>query len=68
MKRLKNIWEYIKDRAGEPSTWRGIVLLLTVCGTQIDADQAELIITLGLGATGLLGAAFPDKKKKSDNE
>lgn len=52
---------YILDRAKEPSTWRGLVLLLTAIGVPIAPVMADAIITAGLAVAGLIGVAVPDK-------
>jgi len=48
-------------RLHESSTWRGIILLLTVCGMKLEPDQQEAIIAAGLAIVGLLGAFTRDK-------
>ena len=40
--------KYILARLMEPSTWRGIISLLTVFGVKIAPDQAEAILTAGV--------------------
>jgi hypothetical protein len=52
---------YLMARLKEPSTWRGIVLIATACGTAISTTQQEAIVTVGLMVAGLIGAVFPDK-------
>jgi len=52
--------EYVVARLKEPSTWRGVLLLGTALGTGLTPAQADLIITLGLGAAGLVGTLLPD--------
>jgi hypothetical protein len=49
-------------RLKEPSSWRGIILLLTVCGMKLEPDQQEAIIAAGLAIVGLLGVFTRDKK------
>jgi len=53
--------QYILARIKEPSTWRGIVLLLTAAGVPIAPELQEVIISAGLGLAGLIGVATPDK-------
>jgi len=48
----------------EPSTYRGLVLILTALGVQIEPDQANAIVTAGLGFAGVLGAFLPDRMSK----
>ena len=53
--------DYLVARAKEPSTWRGIILLLTAAGVPIAPAMAESIISVGLAVAGLIGAITPDK-------
>jgi len=53
--------QYILERLKEPSTWRGIVMLLTAAGIPIAPQFQDLIISAGLALAGLIGAATPDK-------
>lgn len=50
---------WLLDRAREPSTWRGLVLLATAAGVQIAPDVQEAIVTCGLAVAGLIGALTP---------
>lgn len=50
-------------RLKEPSTWRGIILLLTVCGLKLQPDQQEAIIAAGLAVVGLIGVFTKDEPK-----
>jgi len=55
--------EYIKARMKEPSTWRGIILLVTACGVPIAPGMGEAIIAVGLALAGGVGVVAPDKKE-----
>ena len=52
---------YLLARAKEPSTWRGIMLLLTAIGIPVAPHLADAIITAGLSLAGLVGVIAPDK-------
>ena len=52
---------YILARAKEPSTWRGLILLLTALGIPVAPELANAIVTIGLAAAGAIGIATPDK-------
>lgn len=52
--------KYIIERLKEPSTWRGIVLVLTAAGAKISPDQAIAIGTAGVALAGVIGALLPD--------
>jgi hypothetical protein len=47
--------QYILDRASEPSSWRGVVFLLTSAGLGIAPELSNAIITAGVALAGLLG-------------
>jgi len=52
---------YILARAKEPSSWRGLFLLLTAIGIPVAPQLADAIITVGLSLAGLIGVVAPDK-------
>jgi hypothetical protein len=52
---------YLLARAKEPSTWRGLVLLLTAVGIPVAPDVAEAVVAAGLGLSGLIGVFTADK-------
>lgn len=53
--------KYILDRLSEPSTWRGILSLLTALGVKLRPDLAEAIISGGLSAMGLINILRKEK-------
>ena len=52
---------YVLERLKEPSTWRGLILLLTAVGVPVAPALADSIISVGLAVAGLIGAVTPDK-------
>ena len=52
---------YVLDRLQEPSTWRGITLLLTAFGIPMAPGMAEAIVSVGLSVTGVIGVVTKDK-------
>jgi hypothetical protein len=52
---------YVVERLKEPSTWRGIVLLLTALGVPIAPAMADTVVSIGLAIAGFVGVATPDK-------
>ena len=54
---------YVLERLKEPSTWRGIVLLLTALGVPLAPGIADAVIAAGLAVVGLIGAVTPDKAR-----
>jgi hypothetical protein len=51
---------YILARLKERTTWLGIIGIATAFGCHLSPEQAQAIVTLGLGVAGLLHAAAPD--------
>lgn len=54
--------QYLLERAKEPSSWRGVVLLATAAGVNLAPDLINAIVTFGIGLAGLLGVITQDKK------
>jgi len=53
--------DYVLERLKEPSTWRGITLLLTAIGVPLAPGVSDAIISLGLAVAGLIGVVTKDK-------
>jgi hypothetical protein len=53
--------KYIVARMAEPSTWRGIVFMLTSIGITIQPELVGPIIAIGTGVAGLIGVLTKDK-------
>ena len=53
--------DYLLERMREPSTWRGIIMLLTAIGVPVAPAMADAVISVGLAVAGLIGVATPDK-------
>lgn len=47
---------YLIERLKEPSTYRGIVLIITAFGAKISPEQTEAIVSTGLLIAGFIGA------------
>jgi hypothetical protein len=52
----------IFKRLSEQSTWRGIILLLTAFGIQMEPDIQGHIMALGLSLVGLINVFRREKK------
>jgi len=48
--------KYLLDRLKEPSTWRGLAILATVFGININPEQVNAIVTVGGCVIGAIGA------------
>ena len=57
------MFDFLKDRLGEASTWRGLVALLTAAGVTLSPEQTNAIIGAGLALIGLIGVFTADKKE-----
>lgn len=53
--------KYLLQRAHEPSTWRGIILLVTALGVPIAPALSDAIVTVGLATAGLVGVLTADR-------
>ena len=53
--------DYLLDRMKEPSSWRGVIYLLTAAGVPLAPALADSIIAVGLALAGLIGALAPGK-------
>lgn len=51
--------DYVLARMKEPSTWRGVIYMLTALGVPIAPAMADSIIAVGLALAGLIGAVTP---------
>lgn len=60
--KTKRLTDFSIERLREPSTWRGILAILTACGVMISPEQAEKIIAGGLALIGIVGATTKDSK------
>ena len=53
---------YMIERLREPSTWRGIVMLLTSFGLVLNPEQQNAIIAAGTALAGVIGVFAPEKR------
>lgn len=51
---------YVVDRAREPSSWRGVVWILTALGVSLNQDQSGAIMAAGTAVAGLIGVFARD--------
>lgn len=49
------MFSYLLQRAKEPSSWRGAVLLATAAGVNIAPELANAVIGTGISIAGLIG-------------
>lgn len=56
--------KYLLERLKEASTWRGIVLVATAFGAHWSPESQAAIISVGVGAAGVIGAVIPDGWKQ----
>lgn len=52
--------DWLIARLKEPSTYRGLVWVLTACGVTLAPDVWEQITAVGMAISGLLGVALKD--------
>lgn len=60
---MKDVLNWLKERVdfSEPSTWRGVVGILTAFGLTISPEQSTAIVGFGLGLAGLIAVFNKDK-------
>jgi hypothetical protein len=57
------MFDFIKKRLNEQSTWKGLILILTSLGVTLSPEQQNAIVSVGLGLVGLINTFFPSKDK-----
>jgi len=60
----ENDMRWMLERLQEPSTWRGLVWLLTAAGVAVSPDLAEKIAVAGMAVAGLLGVVLKERGNK----
>jgi hypothetical protein len=53
---------YLIQRLSEQSTWRGLVLLLTAFGVQLEPELQNHIIAAGLSVVGIINVFRRERK------
>ncbi|MBF0272308.1 MAG: hypothetical protein HQL98_09630 [Magnetococcales bacterium] len=48
------------DRCREPSTWRGVVMILTAFGVSVSPETVNDVVAVGTGLSGLIGVMTRD--------
>lgn len=61
---MKNLLSKLGDYLRYPSTWQGIVSILTAVGVTLKPEQAEAIASAGIALVGVLLAFFSDSDVK----
>lgn len=57
---LQGLVLYGLRRLKEPSTWQGILLGTTAVSVHVSPEMANYIMTIGIGAAGLVTTVLPD--------
>lgn len=52
---------YLVAQLKQPSSWRGLTLLLTSLGVALSPEQSEAIMSAGLAIAGAIGMFAPDE-------
>lgn len=53
--------QYLLDRLQEPSTWRGLVMIVTSLGVALSPEQVAAIVATGSAIVGLIGVFTRDR-------
>lgn len=59
---MSNDNNWLLERGRERSTWIGITAFLTSLGVGISSEFSDVIISLGVGISGLIAAFTGDNK------
>lgn len=57
------IWEMIKRRLGEASTWKGLISIAVGLGLNLTGVQQEAIVTAVIAIYAALSVLLPDSFK-----
>lgn len=57
------MWDKFGIALGEASTWRGLIMILTAVGLQIEPAQQTAIIQAGLAIVGLISVFTKGNQK-----
>lgn len=60
--------KYILARLKEPTSWAGIIMVLTSAGLHLSADQISLITAAGVGVVGLILYLYPQYKEEDSKD
>ena len=65
---MNDIISFLFIRLSEPSTWRGLVWLITAFGVALSPDAKEAIAALGMALAGLIGVFVEKGNAHTDEE
>jgi len=51
---------YVLARAGERSTWRGVIGLVTALGVVVEPTKVAAIVTIAVGVASIMEMMLPD--------
>jgi hypothetical protein len=60
------MWQRLLGLASEPSTWRGLVWLITAAGVTLSPDQTGAIAGAGMAVAGAIGVFVSDGGDKNN--
>lgn len=55
---------WLLNRLKEPSTWRGLVWLLTALGVSLSPESWQYLTTAGMALAGLIGCLTTEKAQR----
>lgn len=59
--------DYLVEKLKEPSTWKGIIWIVTAFGLVLEPEQKEAVAAFGMTLAGLIGV-FVEKGNAHTNE
>jgi len=61
---MTKFFEWAMTRAKEPSTWKGIALVLTSIGINVSPESWQAIVSFGIALAGLFDILTKEKKEQ----
>lgn len=59
--------EWVLARMAEPTTWRGIIGIISACGATISPEHAAAILAGGMGLAGFINVVMKDPKNIAED-
>ncbi len=59
---MTKFFEWAMARAKEPSTWKGIALVLTSIGINVSPESWQAIVSFGIALAGLFDIVIKENK------
>ena len=65
---MSNVVNYLVEKLKEPSTWKGIIWIITAFGLVMSQEEKEAIAAFGMTLAGLIGVFAEKGNSHTDEE